>query len=157
MWPAFCKSPPPFQIHQSIGNWDFWLLMLGCTYIFPHAALCCTSKFFQIPKEVQNWNDWIWIRNLQMNKSEKKLEVFKWIFSHFKTVNLNISFNPVEWIFYHFRRVNFKITNLKAYVRYFFIKFYFFSWGTHLYVSLFPSVRPSVRLLCTISWELYII
>ena len=40
-----------------------------------------------------------------MNKSGWKLEVFKWIFSHFRTANLNI---VDECAFDHFRRVNFK-------------------------------------------------
>ena len=44
-----------------------------------------------------------------MNKSEWKLEVFKWIFSHFRAADLNISLSPVdECTFYHFRSVNFK-------------------------------------------------
>ena len=40
---------------------------------------------------------------------------------------------------------------------YFSILNHIFRWATHLYVSLFPSVRPSVRPLRTISLELYII
>ena len=44
-----------------------------------------------------------------MNKSEWKLKASIWIFTHFRTANLNISLNLVECTFYHFRRVNFKI------------------------------------------------
>ena len=40
-----------------------------------------------------------------MNKSGWKLGVFKWIFSHFGTANLNI---VDECAFYNFRRVNLK-------------------------------------------------
>ena len=38
-----------------------------------------------------------------MDKRKSMLKVFKWIFSHFKTANLNIFFNIFEWIFYHYR------------------------------------------------------
>ena len=45
-----------------------------------------------------------------MNKNKWKLEVFKWIFSHFRTVDLNIFLNPVDGCtFYRFKRINFKI------------------------------------------------
>ena len=40
------------------------------------------------------------IRKRQINNSGQMFKVFKWIFSHLNTENLNISFDLFEQVFY---------------------------------------------------------
>ena len=87
-------------------NWDFQILADRLHLkIFPNSLTECQIGILCIFTLI-----YMHLIRVGFNFSPVTEKGHKWtFFSHFRTANLNISFNHVEWIFYYFKRVNFEI------------------------------------------------
>ena len=92
-----------------------WILKLPNSEIeiwyFPMLNHRCTNFFPIHWRDLENLDYWVLVRKRQMNKSGWKLEIFKWIFSHFRKANLNISQPCWLGYFWSFQKSKFQKFN----------------------------------------------